>query len=267
MNKQTLETKPSREVIDQVFLSPRVLDKAAFEEFAGIIKQLIERATEDTRRLQAAATEADTIYRKLAEATPRLESRLSGADDATRALETGASEFREGLARAAECAVRAESAEARVERATRETIAQLESRLLTASESGKTYIEGLRTGVEERAREIAESALRAIEAAGLRLQDLEVQSTARITAIAERMEQVFAAAERRADELTGRIASAPGMNGIARRLVREETVIEPIDPTEPLVGEIQEVKPTAGRKAKPRRKVNAKPVRAKARRR
>jgi hypothetical protein len=210
MNRQTLEPKPTREVIDQVFLSPRVLDKAAFEEFTSIIKQLIERASEATKALQTSAVQAEAIQKKLAESAPLIESRLTGAGAAIATLDARTAEVRAALNKAAECAVRAETAQVNAERIAADGAAQVETRLNAATHSGQNTLENVRAGVELRAREIAESALRAIEAAGARLEDLEAQSAARLTDVVEQAGRSMQQLEERLNHITGRIATLTG---------------------------------------------------------
>jgi len=217
MSRQTLEPKNSREVIEQVFLSPRVLDKAAFDEFTSIIKQLIERATEATQSMQASAAQADAIHRRLADSAPLIESRLTGAGAAIATLDARTADVRAALAKAAECAVRAEAAQTSAERIATEGALQVESRLAAATQSGQNTLENARAAVEVRAREVAESALRAIEAAGSRLADIEAQSAARLTAVVEQASKSLRDLEEQLNQVTARITTlaGAGLGGIA----------------------------------------------------
>lgn len=210
MKSQTFEPKPVRDVIDQVFLSPRVLDKAAFDEFASIVKQLIEHASEATRSLQTSAAQAEAVHKRLAESAPVIESRLTGAGAAITTLDARTAEVRAALNKAAECAIRAETAQAATEQRTSEIMSQLESRIAGITKNGHDAMENARAAVEFRARETAETALRAIEAAGHRLEDLEAQSAARLTALVERTAQSIQELEDRLNQLTGRIATLTG---------------------------------------------------------
>jgi hypothetical protein len=234
MTRQTLEPKPVRDTIDQVFLSPRVLDKAAFEEFTGIIRQLIERAAEDTKSLQFAAMQAEAIHRRLAEAAPLIESRLTGAGEAIRSLDAKATEIRMSLNKVAECALRAETAQARIDQVAREREGQLESSLAAAVQSGKIALDSIKAGVEERGREIGESALRAIEAAADRLADLEARASAKLIAITEIAEKSVAATESRLNDIAARVANlaGAGLSGVSA-LCDRATAILGYDPSLP----------------------------------
>lgn len=234
MTRQTLEPKPSRDVVDQIFLSPRVLDKAAFEELSTIARQLIERAAEATKALHASAAQAEQVHQRLAEAAPIIESRLTGAGAAITTLDARTAEVRAALIKAAECAARAENAQAQAELIATQGAAKVEARLAAATESGQNTLENVRAAVEVRAREIAETALRAIEAAGQRLEDLETQTSARLTDVVEHATQSINDLEARLNQLTGRIATlaGAGLGGIAA-LCDRATAILGYDPSAP----------------------------------
>lgn len=234
MKSQTFEPKPVRDVIDQVFLSPRVLDKAAFDEFSSIVKQLIERASEATRSLQSAAAQAEAVHKRLAESAPVIESRLTGAGAAITTLDARTSEVRAALNKAAECALRAETAQAAIEQRTTDTLSQVETRIASITRNGHDALENARAAVEVRARETAETALRAIEAAGQRLEDLEVQSAARVTALVEKTAQSIQELEDRLNQITGRIATLTGAGlGAVASLCDRATAILGYDPSAP----------------------------------
>ncbi len=232
MNRQTLEPKPARDVIDQVFLSPRVLDKAAFEEFSSIVKHLIERASEATKALQLSAAQAENVHKRLAESAPIIESRLTGAGAAISTLDARTTEVRAALNKAAECALRAENAQAQAERVATEGAAKVEASITAATQNGQNTLENTRASVEVRAREIAETALRAIEAAGQRLEDLEAQSAARLTEVVEQASKSIRDLEERLHQITGRIATLTGvgLGGIAS-LCDRATAILGYDPS------------------------------------
>lgn len=232
MKSQTFEPKPVRDVVDQVFLSPRVLDKAAFDEFSSTVKQLIERASEASRSLQAAAAHAEAVHRKLAETAPVIESRLTGAGAAITTLDARTAEVRATLNKAAECALRAETAQSATQQSAAETLAQIEARIAAATKNGHDALENARAAVEVRARETAETALRAIEAAGSRLEDLESQSAAQLTALVERTARSIQELEDRLNQITGRIATLTGAGlGAMASLCDRATAILGYDPS------------------------------------
>lgn len=227
MNPQTLETKPSRDVLDQVFLSPRVLDKTAFEEFAGVMKQLIERATQDTKKLETAAAHAETVQQKLAETAPLIEARLTGAGEVIRSLDTRTAEVRAALGKAAESAITAQTAKAEIEQLIRDCPAQFEARLTAATEQSLTTLQSVKARVEGAAQELGESALRAMEVADVRLKDVESLSAARIGAMADQSERVIQGLESRLNEVSQRITTlaGAGLSGIQTLCDRAEAIL------------------------------------------
>lgn len=234
MIRPTLEPKPIRDVIDQVFLSPRVMDKAAFEEFSSIVKHLIERAGEAGKALHGAAVYAESVHKRLAESAPIIESRLTGAGAAIATLEARTSEVRAALVKAAKCAQRAENAHANTERIAAENVSQVEAKIAATMQNGLNTLENTRANVEVRARETAESALRAIEAAGQRLEDLEAQSAARLTEVVEQAGRSIHELEERLHQITGRIATltGAGLGALASQCDRA-TAILGYDPSLP----------------------------------
>lgn len=234
MDRQTLETKPSRDILDQVFLSPRVLDKTAFEEFASIMKQLIERAAQDTRSLQSAAAQAELVQKRLAEIAPLIESRLTGAGEAIRSLDTRTAEVRAALGKAAESAVTAQTAKAEIEQLIRDCPAQFEARLAAAAQSGATALEAVKNKIEFTAQELGEAALRAMEGADARLKDVESLSAARIGAMADQAERVILGLEARLNEVSQRITmlAGAGLSGIQNLCDRADAILgrDPANP-------------------------------------
>ncbi len=290
MTRQTLETKPSRDILDQVFLSPRVLDKAAFEEFAAIMKQLIERAAQDTKNLQTAAAQAEQVHKRLAEVAPLFEARLTGAGEVIRSLDTRTAEVRAALGKAAESAITAQTAKAEVEQLIRDCPAQFEARLNTATETCMGTLQTVKARVESTAQELGESALRAMEVADVRLKDVESLAAARISALADQAEKVIQGLETRLNEVSQRITmlAGAGISGIQNLCDRAEAILgrdvespdatptvgslaalvakaeqtvvmssgsdapESFDPTEPCVVREAADKVVAGRTAKPK---------------
>lgn len=67
---------------DPIFLSPRVVDSAAFERFASALRALVGRAAEQERALGANLARSEAALRQLAAAGPVVESRV-GEDRAS----------------------------------------------------------------------------------------------------------------------------------------------------------------------------------------
>lgn len=80
-----LETDPRSkpDAVQDVFLSPRVIDREAFNDYSGTLRRLIEEAAHQTEALKAAAAEAAQAQTALRETAARHQGR---ADNVTRAL-------------------------------------------------------------------------------------------------------------------------------------------------------------------------------------
>lgn len=80
-----LETdqRPKADAIHEVFLSPRVIDREAFNDYSGSLRRLIEEAAHQAEALKAAAAEALQAQNALRETAARHQGRF---DNATRAL-------------------------------------------------------------------------------------------------------------------------------------------------------------------------------------
>lgn len=74
-------------VIQEVFLSPRVIDREAFNDYSGSLRKLIEEAAAQTDRLKAAAAEAQGAQQALRETAARNQGRLEAATKALAVIE------------------------------------------------------------------------------------------------------------------------------------------------------------------------------------
>src|SRR5690606_1524937 len=72
---------------ERIFLSPRVVDKAAFEEFAAALRGLIERASMEKAALATAASGAEKVLQSLADTTTANEEHLALAAKALATVE------------------------------------------------------------------------------------------------------------------------------------------------------------------------------------
>jgi hypothetical protein len=233
------------EALDQVFLTPRVVDQRAIEEMTGSLRGLVTDAAAQSRALAAASTEVKLLSENLREAARELQSRVELAvrvvptidqrvGTAERLLETTAAGMTERLREAAESVVKDDEHVRRrvteaVERAAGEAAGRLEeiqTRLNVATARCEELLD--RLGEAQRTIDAATDGA-VVRITGLleRLQAAERQATmpepqateacVRLGAAmseAERRAQVFATgleasladAERRAGEIAERAA-------------------------------------------------------------
>lgn len=86
-------------VVEEVFLSPRIVDDAAMTDYADRLKALIEEAERAADALGASAGEGRSVLATLAPATGRLRRALESAQRLTRIIEERAARF-DGASRA-----------------------------------------------------------------------------------------------------------------------------------------------------------------------
>lgn len=112
MARPTASLAPIAAPAQAVFLSPRVVDKHAFDELADALRTLIDHAAGTARDLQTAAVSAAQTAQQLEQASPRVEALLQAITGASGLLE---SRFAETAALLASATDRAEAV-ARFER-------------------------------------------------------------------------------------------------------------------------------------------------------
>ncbi len=66
-------------VIDQVFLTPRVLDARAFTEYSATLQDLLKEAAGHQTSLQSVSSEVQALHQGLRDATTELQRRLDVA--------------------------------------------------------------------------------------------------------------------------------------------------------------------------------------------
>lgn len=138
---------------ETIFLSPRVIDRAAFEQYAAELRALIEHAAAQTARLQHDAQAAQESTRALAEQSARAREQGEIAARLLKGLSAKSAEVDRQLERAAELAAAAQRidpgvaaslkalVDAEVDRAARGIAAGLE-RQTKAAEEVRSVLQG-----------------------------------------------------------------------------------------------------------------------------
>lgn len=156
-----------------MFLSPRVVDGATFEEFTTALKEVVEQAGEQSEGLGAAIGRSETILRQLLQAAPAVESKLTAAAAASGALARRQAELETLLARAEERAQRAEQAVpdlvARFERVLEERLSAAEARIAGLVGEGVGRIKSAAAEGAARATDASADAAQTLDAMRSRL--------------------------------------------------------------------------------------------------
>lgn len=157
MPRATAPIRPASAISpDAVFLSPRVVDHAAFGELAGALRELVERAGTEAQALARAAAKAEESHQRLLEIAPRTDARIAAVTAALGSLDVRFAEAATLISGATDLADRVASANAAIDSAldrSREQICALEARLVSLVERA----ERAAAAADEAARRIASS--------------------------------------------------------------------------------------------------------------
>lgn len=166
-------------VADRVFITPRVLDRGAFDEYAEGLKSLIREASGRGQSLQTAMVDVKSMGDSLRQATDELKRRLEATVKIMPALEQRLGKAEQVLQLAASDSKLAEHFEKTLNRLLAEHVARLEARIAEVV-----------TGAEQRLNSL-------FEVAGGRLQTLDAQAQAQAQSrINELQDRLAALSER-----------------------------------------------------------------------
>jgi len=139
-----------KNAVDQVFLSPRVVDRTAFEEFAGALRTLIDEAAANAQAVEAASLRAVQVHAHLNEAGPAMEARITGAANALAAAEARALEAQGLLSRASQHCLEAQTFDARLGQIASERVASFESLLTQAAARHQQHLQSIEEDFRQR---------------------------------------------------------------------------------------------------------------------
>ena len=135
---------------DDVFVSPRVVDERAFEDFAGSLREVIREANSSVQGLRQQTESAQQTLETITESAAAFESRLEKTAALVQQFERRAAEVERTLSDAAGKAGQVEQIESRVRRAVDEQLAGLNQRAEQAMALAVAKIEGLTSDLDER---------------------------------------------------------------------------------------------------------------------
>ncbi|MEQ8769369.1 MAG: hypothetical protein RIB60_02550 [Phycisphaerales bacterium] len=218
-------------VIEEVFLTPRVLDQGAFTEYARSLEDLIRRAGEQSKTLDTARSGVREITEKTGKAGRELGARLDLANNLLRAIDERAKQAEQKLIAAeqhlADVGQLDERVDARVEDAVAGIIEKIEAagdaqlarcekieqRLHAAERAARTTAANAAATIvqlEERVQAIQARAEAIAEQSDLARQSLEVRSR-------ELLDEI----DSRAEALSSRFEGAEELAAQMRVLVKE----------------------------------------------
>lgn len=198
------EPKPTDAGVDAVFLSPRVLDRRAFEQYAEELKALIRSASAERHALDGAAGGIGELRASLREGTGLLQKKIEAAGRLLPGLDERLRAAEALLSKATDQASLAEAVERRIEAAVTARVEGLEQRLSATVErlearalAAEAKLEAATQRLESLGEEAAATAARSAEAA-------TGPVIARAQAAAAALDQKVASTERKAGDLQDR---------------------------------------------------------------
>jgi small-conductance mechanosensitive channel len=200
MPKETTAALPGiDELIDRVFVTPRVVDQRALEEWSGSLRELVKSAAAQSQALQAAGSEVRILSEQLREASRELGARVEAAVrlvPPTAPAGTPAAVAGSDLAGVVEPLVRE-----MVERLVQERVGALEARLTAKAPGGTGAVSGASAQGSADVLARVSQAQSALDAAA-------DQAVIRVAALAEQVDSMITRLDTARELLDGRIVEA-----------------------------------------------------------
>ncbi|MEM1328958.1 MAG: hypothetical protein AAGG07_00205 [Planctomycetota bacterium] len=193
---QHTETQaPAKSRIDEVFLTPRVLDRRSYDELSGSLRELIERAEGEGQTLESASQTVRSLRDGLRESTEELQGKIRAA---AKVLPT----FDERV-RTAEELLR--DATARLD-AVRETETRVNEELQARIDRFGARLEEMLSDAERRIAEVEQHAADRVAAGEARIEDV-------VRRLETGLGETAADAERRVESAKSGLEEALGTSG------------------------------------------------------
>lgn len=167
MPRSALSGRPAAEIAAEVFLSPRVVDQRAFEEFASALRELVDRAAAHAEPLREATDRAERTLTLIRESAARQQSRLDLALKALAALEERSSNVERMLARATELAQLVDRFGDQADHLMATKLSEFATRLQSQSQGAAGQIAVLEDRLARAEAELAAKVDRVVERLGL----------------------------------------------------------------------------------------------------
>ncbi|MCB9844908.1 MAG: hypothetical protein H6811_02825 [Phycisphaeraceae bacterium] len=197
-------------VIEEVFLTPRVIDQRAFEDYSRTLRDLMEQVSGEGGRLKETAEEAAGAGGAARSTIAELRLIAERAGAIAKALQDRVSKAQTVLDRAGEQAVSAERVDERISKLTRERLEALERRVRTLLDSAEAavgereakqaeQVAALTRAIEARLGQAERRASELEASFSARIDELESDRAGRLVSALEAIEAKIDHAEQRAD--------------------------------------------------------------------
>lgn len=161
MDNGTGVSSPTTETIDEIFISPRVVDRQAFEEYSTTLRKLVERSNGLGQSLETSASKAQMALGDIAQADAALRTKGEAVAKLLATLDDRLNQVNERLEEVQERAEYAQRFERRIDDYIEEATERATHRVDEALERAVTRVRLSETGllrrVEEMEKQIADS--------------------------------------------------------------------------------------------------------------
>jgi chromosome segregation ATPase len=193
------------QVINEIFLSPRVVDREAYNDFAGSLRKLIEQAAQQLDQLRVASNEAGAVRDALREVSGKTQPRLEAAARVMATIDARAGDAERLLTQAREASAALDSLKSESQTTVQEQLVTIELRLAGLHQR----VEEKLVEAERRAAEIADKYEAMLRSRTLELENKAVaqaQAVSALGALLARSETLLAShGQGSLSELTNRI--------------------------------------------------------------
>lgn len=163
----------------EVFLTPRVVDQAAFDELSTSLKHLVQTAARQSADLRAAVAQADRLRVQMQGSEQSQQENLALAAEAVKRIEQRAREAESLLEKARTALPSAEEFEKRAEELVTRRLGMIEAKLdamtaaaIAKAENAERRIADVSTGLERRIEELGKSEAVKLGSAMQRLEEV-----------------------------------------------------------------------------------------------
>lgn len=219
---------------EAVFLTPRVVDGAAFEDLAGKLRALIERAAAEGRALEEASARAAGVLDRIGAEADRLDERLAATAARTEAIEQRLAGLEAAVAGARSVADLAAAVEARLTRLTTEAPARVEAETRLAVQLAQDRLRAVQDDAAARTMHMERVLEERGNATARRLAAAvgEIESRTRPTreAVEQSLEQLEARAAKLGDQIVR--FTGPGLRALLAACDRAEALLARLEAAE-----------------------------------
>lgn len=216
-----------RDAMEDVFITPRVLDKSAFDQFASTLKSLIEQAQSNSETLRKATAAAEAVVKQFGQTGPVIESRLQSATQVLASMEARTGDLQALTKRLDDRAAAAQKLEAQIDAIVSQRLADFEQRLSGRLQDATAKIDQARNDLAVRASKLQESLQHTIAQAQERLGGIASAAESEVAQKRASIDQHLAELETRLTRISEDMTkfAGPGLTALSSLCDRAERLL------------------------------------------